>query len=622
MSAEVSTKPTSLSSRDVKSKVQGMGSLVFDRKQVSGVAFRVWAPHADKVYVTGDFNNADWESDAYAMEKEKDGNWYREVIGAKAGDRYHYVIEKGDQEWIKRDPYGKKLTEDQRSTIIYDPNEYEWQNEDFQLPSWNELVLYEIHVGTFNVRNLNNNKPATFKDCLKKIPYLKKLGINAISLMPIISFAGEYSWGYNSTDIFSVENTYGGPDDFKLFIDECHKNGIAVILDLVYNHAGPDNLDIWQFDGWSEDGKGGLYFYQDYKAQTPWGDTRYDYGRGEVRNYLRDNVTMWLEEYRLDGLRFDATHYIRKVDPTLSGDDIPEGWSLLQWLNEEKNRLFPWKISIAEDISNEPWVVKTVGEGGAGFDAQWDTSFVKIIRAQLIASEDGNRNMYDVKRAIERNYNNAAFQRVIYTESHDDVANGEARLTYEIDLTEDHNRSFFSKKRSILGAGIVLTSPGIPMIFQGQEMLEDMWFEDTDPIDWFLAQKYKGIIHAYRDLIRLRRNKFENTRGLQGQHCDVFHVNDEQKVIAYHRWDEGGAGDDVVIIASFSNNAYENYNIGMPRPGIWKVRFNSSSRLYDKYIDDHFCYDTEAVEAENDNHQWSANTGLGAYALVILSQDE
>jgi 1,4-alpha-glucan branching enzyme len=295
--------------------------------------------------------------------------------------------------------------------------------------------------------------------------------------------------------------------------------------------------------------------------------------------------------------------------------------SLLQWINESKNERFPWKLTIGEDIGYEPWVVKTTGEGGAGFDAQWDTEFVRLLREQLIAPNDADRNMAMIQQIIEKRFTESAFKRVIYSESHDDVANGKARVTYEIDHNEGDERSFFSKKRSILGAGLSLTSPGIPMIFQGQEMLENKWFEDTDPLDWFLAEKYKGIIQAYRDLIGIRRNLANTTRGLCGHGCDVFHVNHEQKVIAFHRWDHGGPGDDVIVVANFSNQPHDNYHIGMPKPGMWTVRFNSSSKLYDPFIDEFESLDTEAYEAQQDDHTWSASIGLGAYAVVILSQD-
>ena len=119
-----------------------------------------------------------------------------------------------------------------------------------------------------------------------RLGHLRKLGVNAIQIMPVAQFAGGQSWGYNPSHIFAVDSDYGGPLAFKRFVRRAHQNGIAVILDVVYNHLGPSDLDLWQFDGWSENGLGGIYFYNDERAQTPWGATRPDYGRGEVRQYL------------------------------------------------------------------------------------------------------------------------------------------------------------------------------------------------------------------------------------------------------------------------------------------------------------------------------------------------
>jgi 1,4-alpha-glucan branching enzyme len=212
----------------------------------------------------------------------------------------------------------------------------------------------------------------------------------------------------------------------KEFIRAAHDLGIAVIFDIVFNHLGPSDLDLWQFDGWWENDLGGVYFYNDWRANTPWGDTRPDYGRSQVRQYLRDNALMWLEEYRVDGLRWDATAYIRNVygnnnDPA---NDLPMGWELMRWINHDINSQQPWKINIAEDLRNNPWITKESAAGGAGFDAQWDANFVHPVREAIITHDDGARHMSKVRDAISFRYDNDAFRRVIYTESHDEVANG------------------------------------------------------------------------------------------------------------------------------------------------------------------------------------------------------
>ena len=216
--------------------------------------------------------------------------------------------------------------------------------------------------------------------------------------MPPFEFAGDISWGYNPAHLFAIESSYGGPDAFKRFIRDAHAHGIAVIVDVVYNHVGPSDLDLWRFDGWSEGDGGGIYVYNDERAVTPWGATRPDYGRGEVRTFLRDSAMTWLEEFRCDGLRFDSTVYIRTVngDPGDDASALADGWSFMAWINDEIRARQPWKITIAEDLQDDPALVAPTADGGAGFGAQWDAGFVHRVRHALIGADDAARDIDDV----------------------------------------------------------------------------------------------------------------------------------------------------------------------------------------------------------------------------------
>ncbi|MGH7491323.1 MAG: alpha-amylase family glycosyl hydrolase [bacterium] len=590
-----------------------MGSIPYP----GGTAFRVWAPFAESVFVTGTFNR--WSETSHPLAAEGNGYWSVDVPEAKAGDEYKYVILNGTNKLKRIDPYAKDVTSSVGNAIIVDPA-FDWVRDNYRNPAWEEMVIYEMHIGTFN--DQPGGTPGNLSGAMSRLPYLNQLGINVIQVLPPAEFAGAFSWGYNPAHIFAIESDYGGPQALKEFVQAAHRHGIAVIFDVVYNHLGPSDLDLWQFDGWSENGKGGIYFYNDLRSHTPWGDTRPDYGRLEVRQYLRDNALMWLEEYRIDGLRWDATAYIRNVygnndDPA---GDIPEGWELMRWINSEINARQPWKISIAEDLRNNEWITKDTQADGAGFDAQWDAAFVHPIRAAIISSDDDSRNMYAVRDAIYHRFNTNPFQRVIYTESHDEVANGKARVPHEI--SPDNPASYYSKKRSTLGAALVFASPGIPMIFQGQEFLEDEWFRDTDPIDWNKKEKHRGILNLYSDLIRLRRNWHNNTRGLCGPHVHVHHVNNTDKVIAFHRWKEGGAEDDVIVVANMANQAYDNYNLGFPEGGLWKVRFNSDWIGYDAEFGNHFSAHSLAHLGSRDGMLYNGNIGIGPYSVIILSQDK
>jgi 1,4-alpha-glucan branching enzyme len=591
----------------------GMGSILYP----GGAAFRVWAPFAKHVSVAGTFNA--WSSTAHPLADEENGYWSADIPGARIGHQYKFVIRNDDFLLWRINPYAREVVNSVGNAVIHDP-EFDWTGDNFVIPAWNELVIYEMHVGTFN--EIHGGDPGTFDDVITKLPYLQDLGINAVEIMPVLDFPQSFSWGYNPSHPFAVESSLGGPQGLQRFVKAAHRHGVAVIMDVVYNHFGPGDLDLWRFDGWSDaNHDGGIYFYDNGRAATPWGQTRPDYGRPEVRQYVRDNALFWLNKYRVDGLRFDAVSYIRNVggnnnDP---GGDLPDGWGLLQRINDEIGSVQPWKITIAEDLKNNEWITKASASGGAGFGSQWDAGFVHPIRQAIITPNDSERDMVAVRDALYHRYAGDAFKRVIYTESHDEVANGHERIPEEI--WPGNADSYFSEKRSTLGAALVFTAPGIPQIFQGQEFLEDEYFRDEDPLDWEKLEVHAGIHQLYRDLIRLRRNWFNNTRGLRGQHIHVHHVNQTDKVIAFRRWQERGPGDDVIVIANFANRSYQSYTIGFPRAGFWKLRFNSDWKGYSVLFGDHFSYDTVAFDGSADNMPCYGNIGIGPYSAIILSQE-
>lgn len=589
----------------------GMGSI----PNADGTTFRVWAPNARAVSVVGSFN--EWSEAAGILEHESGGYWAGYLAGAQPGDEYKFVIE-ADEKLFRVDPYALQVTSSVGNAIIHRRDGYDWLvPDDYRTPPWNEMVIYELHLGTFT--DPPGDGHGGFESAIERLGHLQELGINVIELMPPMEFPGERSWGYNPAHIFAIETNYGGPDAFKAFIRAAHEGGIAIIMDVVYNHLGPSDLDLWRFDGWSENDGGGIYFYNDWRSSTPWGHTRPDYGRTEVRNFLRDNALTWLEDYRIDGLRWDATSYIANVsggsDPA---NNLAEGWNLMRWINDEINARQPWKVSIAEDLRSDPAITEPTANGGAGFDSQWDARFVHPVRAALKAREDANRDLGSIAHAITARYGSDAFSRVIYTESHDEVANGKARLPEEIWPGEADG--WHARKRSTLGAVLVFTAPGVPMIFQGQELLEDQWFRDDDPIDWGRLDTESGVARLYRDLIALRRNLNGVSAGLTGQNVQVHHINDEAKVIAYHRWDAGGINDDIIVVANFSSVRLDEYEIGLPHRGAWRVVFDGDAPVYHPSYEGSGSQEVDAGAAARDGMPTAASIGIAPYTAIILAR--
>ncbi|KAA9327276.1 DUF3459 domain-containing protein [Hymenobacter busanensis] len=582
----------------------------------AGTTFRVWAPHAAAVAVVGPFN--DWNPTAHPLQHEADGYWAATVTGLPAGTEYKFWLKTAaGHELTRHDPYAREVTHSNGNSVVHDPA-FDWGDNQFQMPAWNELMIYELHVGTFHAPD--PTRPGTFLDVVDKLPYLRDLGINCLEIMPATEFPGSRSWGYNPAHPFALETDYGGPQAFKQLVKAAHAHGMAVVLDVVYNHFGPGDLDLWQFDGWHENEGGGIYFYNDWRAETPWGHNRPDYGREEVRRYIRDNALMWLDEFRVDGLRADAIAHIRNVDGSNDpARDLPEGWALMKWINEDIRARMPWKITIAEDLLGNEYITKAPEDGGQGFSAQWDAAFVYPVREALTTPHDADRSMAAVAAALLQTYNGDAFQRVIYTESHDEVANGKARVPEEI--MPGDAAHWFPKKRATLGAALVFTAPGIPMIFQGQEFLADGSFSDDQALHWPRADEHGGLVQLYRDLISLRRNRHGHSRGLLGQHTQVLHLNDEQKVLAFQRWADGGPGDTVVVVLNFADQTLENYRIGLPAAGRWRVRFNSDWQGYDQQFGNFESFDTETEPGDYDDCAQFAEVGLAPYSVLILSQE-
>lgn len=574
-----------------------------------GVVFAVWAPHASAVSVIGEFN--DWDKSAHPLNREGDV-WCGHAASASAGAEYQFVLDTAQGELKKNDPVALAMTHSDGASIVVDHTTFDWGNDgSFVAPQRTALVIYEMHLGTF-FRGEEKKGPGSFDDAIERLDHLVSLGINAVELMPIAEFAGGVSWGYNPAFPYAVESDYGGVEGFKRFVKACHGKGIAVILDVVYNHFGPSDLDLWQFDGWEENGKGGIYFYNDWRASTPWGDSRPDYGRREVREYIRNNALMWFEDYHVDGLRFDMTFYMRSTD---DGSEIADGWSLAQWINDDIQKAYPGAIVIAEDLRSNEWLTKPTGEGGAGFGSQWDEQFVHPVRALLSTQHDEDRSIDVTIKALEFRYNGDAFQRVVYTESHDEVANGKSRVPTEVD--ELDQEGYWAKRRSALGASLVMTAPGIPMVFQGQEVLTTGHFEDSSEFNWENAAIHAGIFQLYRDLIALRTNRNGAGGALQTQEIEVIHANHLEKILVFCRGNEE-AGRFVVVI-NLTNRAWDHYRFPLPHGGRWTLLFKADSQVYGEPFGSTAADSIEAEEHPMDGRAFSANAGIGSYDCLIFS---
>lgn len=559
------------------------------RNGETGVTFRVWAPNATAVGVKGQFNG--WATTP--MVDEGGGIWSVDINGAMPGQEYKYRI---NNSFDRRDPRARRVTNSNGNSVIYDPEAFDWQDVPIPMPWRNDLVIYQMHIGTVG----GQNPPSNFDQAIARLDHVRDLGISAIKLMPVNEFAGGRSWGYNPSDLFAIESDYGGPAAMKRFMRAAHERGISVFMDVVHNHYGPSDLDMWRFDGWYENNLGGIYFYNDDRAHTPWGSTRPDFGRQEVRDFIRDQIFMWVEEFRIGGFRWDSVYNIINTDQGFNDT----GRQMLDTINTELANTYPYVIRGAED---------NAFDGLMNFENVWDVGWRWQLHGQIVPGSDSDRNMFVVRDLLA---NGASHARVVFTEAHDYIASNHGRSRIPSEIFRDEPESIWARKRSLLGAGIVMTTPGIPMIFQGQEMLETQAFHDDTPLRWDRTNTFAGIVQAYSDLIHARRNLRGGTQGLRGTGIDVHHINNEDKVIAYIRWDHGGGTDDVVVVANFSATRWTNANyfIEFPANGTWYSHFNSAAAFYGADFDN---IGPDQIRVQNGE----AAIDMGMYSLQIFSRE-
>ena len=594
----------------------GWGATPYADASGTGVTFRVWAPHATSVYLPGSFNNFSITTTHLVQESTNGspaGIWSLDLAGVPNYAQYKYYFT-GASTPYKNDPRARMVTEAGGSgnSVVYDPNAFNWAGDNFTNPVLSDLFVYELHIGTFYDPRSGQNLPGRFIDATNKLDYLKSLGVSAIELMPIGEFSGYSNWGYDTAQQCAADNyAYGGPDGFKTLVKACHTRGMAVILDVVHNHYGPDALDMWNFDGFAGNnsiGGGGIYFYETNTSLeiTPYGDTRPNFSSNQVNSLIQDSFTMWLSECHVDGFRWDDPYTMTHDN---NGNFIGAAGSLIQGINNMTHTNYTGKISIAEDVY-DTW----------GYDSSWDTGYPYYFTPILTNTVDASRDMDNVLYAIQNavSYSAASSQsRVQYLESHDVVGdlNGATHVRVVTAIDPVTPNSYRARKLSTLGAVVTLTAPGIPMIFQGEEMLENQQFDSSRPVDWSKTSTYTNIVELYRDLISARRNLKGYTPGLEGDQCAILWEDNNSKLVAFHRWKSSNPSQDAMVIANFANINYPIYNLNFPSAGSWYVHFNTDSTNYGSDFGNN-----GSIVVTATGNPAMASVAIGPYSALILSQ--
>lgn len=605
-----------------------MGATVVE----GGVTFRTWAEHASAVYlVTETADTGGWQSyvpsPADRMQSLGDGTFALGVEGLGEGAAYLFWVvgPSGGSEGFKRDPYARELAIEPSfpngPCLVRSDSTYPWRCNDWRPRPYPEWIIYQLHVGAFWAVDQHGNDRrrdyGKFLDVIERLPYLRALGVTALQLLPIQEFDTDIGLGYAGVDYFSPEMAYQvedaaeldrrliginamlqgfgrppltraditpGPNQLKALIDLCHLHGLSVVFDLVYNHAGGglNDRSLYYFDRQARGDDNRSQYFTD---QGHAGGKVFAYWKAPVRQFLIDNASFFVQQFRTDGIRYDEVTVIHER----GGDGFCRALTgTLRFVN-------PALLQVAEYWAGDRHYPLTATPDGLGFDSASDDRLRLAVRRAVAAASRGAGERLDldaVAAALQPRFGFAGWSNVASVEDHDrvlwDPFEQHAREPRIATLADPANsRSWYARSRARVALGFVATGCGVPFIFMGQEFLEDKpWSDDVENWDRFLIW-WDGLSGADRAMVDHHRFSSElfalrqSQPALQEGRINAFHVHDDNRVIAYHRWLEG-YGRDVVVVATLREQTHYDYRIGMPRRGRWREIFNSD--VYDNWV--------------------------------------
>jgi len=439
----------------------------------TGTRFRVWAPGWNQVRVA-------CQGREVALQRDAEGYWTGAIAGVGPGDRYFYV--NGHRRLP--DPVSRRLPEGVHGpTEIVSSTAFPWTDAAWRGQAWSEQVLYELHVGTFTPEG-------TFDAVIPRLAALRDLGVTCLELMPVNGWSGPHNWGYDGVALFAVQESYGGPEGLKRLVDAAHAAGLSVLLDVVYNHLGPEGCNLPLFGPYLSD------------ARTPWGQGLRFHGpdSGPVRTFFLNNAEYWIREYRLDGFRFDATHALRDPGPE------PIAAALNRLLDDLSVELGRPVHRVAEDNRNLRLPVEPRAQGGHGFHAQWNDDFHNAVHAFLTGERSGELADFGEFRHIV-----AAVRQGFVLEGQASVFRGgpwgvpahdlpgECFVHYIQNHDQVGNRAGGERSNTLIppaafrsAVALLLLAPYVPMLFQGQE------YGETAPFPFFTSFQDPGLADAVR----------------------------------------------------------------------------------------------------------------------------
>lgn len=609
-----------------------MGAHVMTENGESGVCFDVWAPHADRVYVFGEFNG--WNETSHEMhrvEPDTMGVYELFVPGVKLGCMYKYlIIAKDGRRLYKADPYANYAQlRPETASIVTDISHFKWTD-----TTWMKhralltketiyeqpMAIYEVHPGSW-MRHPGREDDGfySYRDLAKSlIAYVKEMGYTHIELMGISEYPYDGSWGYQVTGYYAPTSRYGTPEDFAYLVNECHKNKIGVILDWVPAHFPKDAHGLAEFDGTA------TYEYADSrKGEHPdWGTKIFDYSKNEVKNFLIGSALMWVENYHVDGLRVDAVASMLYLDygkedgqwvPNIyGGNKNLEAIEFFKHINTLILGRNPGVVMIAEESTAWPKVTGPVEDDGLNFSYKWNMGwmhdFLDYMKLDPYFRKDNHNKM-----TFAMSYNES--EKYILVLSHDEVVHLKCSMLNKMPGLEGDKF-----KNLMAGYAFMMGHSGKKLLFMGQEFAQVQEWSEERELDWYLLEdpNHKKVQDWVKELLHLYTSNpcmYEQDTSWAG--FEWINADDrERSIFSFVRKSKDGKNN-LLFVINFTPVAREDYRVGVPKKKTYKLVLNSEDPKFngtDKDRKESY----RAVKKECDGREYSIAYPLPAYGVAVF----
>ena len=563
-----------------------LGCHAQNRDGVDGFVFRTWAPRAQSVRVTGDFNF--WNEEDLPMQPVGCGVWEAFSRFAQPGQRYKLCIKTKDGRTVyKTDPYGNRCgVLPDTASIIEAEDGFVWHDGLYRARRRKEKILnrpvniYEVHAGSW--KRHEDGSVLSFRELAQQlVPYVRDMGYTHIELLPVMEYPYDPSWGYQITCYYAPTHRYGAPEDLKYFIDEAHRAGIGVILDWVPAHFPKDANGLYEFDGTC------CYELSDptMNEHPDWTTRIYDYGKPEVRSFLISNACYWISQVHADGIRVDAVASMLYLDYNrpnykpnrFGGRENLEAIDFLRQLNAAAFQTEPAVMLIAEESTAVPLITKPDSDGGLGFLFKWNMGWMNDMLQYmsldpLYRKGDHNALTFSMTYAFSENF--------ILPLSHDEVVHGKCSLIGKMPGNYDDK---FNNLRVLYA--YQMAHPGKKLNFMGSEFAQFIEWNFKQGLDWLLLgyEKHRKMQQFVKTLNRFyleNRELWEVDTGWDGYEW-IEPDDRDRSVIAFRRKDRKGR--ELVVVCNFCPVLRENYRLGLPKQGWYVPVLNTDDEAFGGY---------------------------------------